>query len=117
MFTMTRNEPLQSICRGYLRKLRYMARKHGLLPQLNALIVANRNGSCSATEKEVNALSRLCDDELLSRKEIPRVIGKSYRKCEDDGTFDHIKKLRYLGIYSKVDVLLRKTKVKSTNKS
>jgi hypothetical protein len=112
-----RNETLQALCRDYLSKLRYMARKHGLLPQLNALIASNRNGSCSATEKEVNALSRLCDDERLSRKEIPRVIGKSYRRCEEDGTFDRIKKLRYLGIYSKVDVLLRKEKVKSTKKS
>lgn len=94
-----------------------MARKHGLLPQLNNLIAMNKRRECVGTEREVQMLSRMVDDERLSRKEIPRVIGKSYRRCEEDGTFDRIKKLRYLGIYSKVDVLLRKENVKSTKKS
>lgn len=95
------NIELQSLCRKYLKKLRYMAAKHGLRKWLNELIKENRRGECEATEKEVQMLSRLCDDERLSRTDVPKVLGKSYRQCFDNDDFDKIKKLKHVGIYSK----------------
>lgn len=55
-------------------------------------------------------LSRCVDDERISRKDIPEILGKSYRQCESDGVFDRIKKLRHVGIYSKISALLYKHK-------
>lgn len=105
---MPKNDTLQSLCRDYLVRLRYMAKKHGLLPWLDDVIRANKRGECAATEHEVNMLARLCDDERVSRTDIPELLGKSYRQCNDDGDFDRIKKLRHVGIYSKISALLTK---------
>lgn len=85
-----------------------MARKHGLGKFVDDTIRANRRNECEATEKEVSMLSRLCDDERLARKEVPEVLGKSYRQCNEDGDFDRIKKLRHVGIYSKISTILMK---------
>lgn len=106
----TRNEKLQSLCRDYLSRLRHVASKHGLLPQLNSLIAMNKRQECVGTEQEVQMLSRMVDDERIGRHEIPQLLGKSYRQCNDDGTFDNIKKLRHVGIYSKVSALLFESK-------
>ena len=62
-----RNETLQAMAREYLSRLRYMAKKRGLLFWLNSTIHANKTGSCEATEKEVRMLSRLCDDANMIR--------------------------------------------------
>lgn len=43
-----------------------------------------------------------------ARVNVAKELGKSYRQCNDDGTFDKIKKLPYVGIYSKVSALLNK---------
>lgn len=104
----TRNEALQRLCRGYLSRLRYVASKHGLLPQLNSLIAMNKRRECVGTEREVQMLSRMVDDERISRTDIPKVLGKSYRQSNEDGDFDRIKKLKRVGIYSKLSVLLYK---------
>lgn len=106
----TRNEALQRLCRGYLSRLRYVASKHGLLPQLNSLIAMNKRQECVGTEREVQMLSRMVDDERISRTDIPKLLGESYRKSESDGVFNKIKKLRHVGIYSKVSALLFKSK-------
>lgn len=103
-----RNESLQALCRGYLRRLRYTASKHGLGTWVDDVIRANRRGECEATEREVGLLSRAVDDERISRKDIPAVLGKSYRECCDDGDFDRIKKLKRTGIYSKISALLKR---------
>lgn len=108
----TRNETLQRLCRGYLRRLRNVASKHGLLPQLNNLITMNKRQECAGTEREVQMLSRMVDDERLARQDVPKILGKSYRQSNDDGDFDQIKKLRHVGIYSKVSTLLLKSKQK-----
>lgn len=92
-----------------------MAAKHGLRKWLNELIKENRRGECEATEKEVQMLSRLCDDERLSRTDVPKVLGKSYRQCFDNDDFDKIKKLKHVGIYSKVSTILYANR-KSNNK-
>lgn len=42
---------LQSLCREYLSRLRYMAEKHGLLPWVDETIKANRRHECEATKK------------------------------------------------------------------
>ena len=103
-----RNETLQALCRDYLGKLRYMAKKHGI--DVDSIIRANRKGECSGTEHEVQMLSRMVDDERISRTDIPKLLGESYRKSESDGVFDKIKKLRRVGIYSKVSALIYKDK-------
>lgn len=106
----SRNETLQRLCRDYLGRLRYVASKHGLLPQLNNLIAMNKRRECIGTEREVQMLSRMVDDERVSRADIPTIMGKSYRQCNEDGTFDNIKKLRHVGIYSKVDAMIKTKK-------
>lgn len=106
----TRNETLQRLCRGYLRRLRHVASKHGLLPQLNSLIAMNKRQECAGTEREVQMLSRMIDDERLTRQDVPKILGKSYRQCNDDEDFEKIKKLKRVGIYSKIDTLLYKNK-------
>lgn len=101
-----RNERLQAMCRDYLTRLRYMGRKHGI--DVDAIIRANKRKECTATNKEVEMLSRCVDDERISRKDIPKILGKSYRQCESEGIFDRIKKLRHVGIYSKISAILYK---------
>lgn len=96
-----RDERLQAVCRSYLRKLRYMAKKHGLGHFIDDTIRKNLKKECSGTQKEV---------EMLARTEIPEILGKSYRECCDKGLFDSIKKLRRVGTYSKVSALRLKEK-------
>jgi hypothetical protein len=101
------DDNLQSLCRKYLKKLRYTAKKHGLGAFVDGMIAANRRRECRATEKEVNMLARCVDDERLTRIEVPEVLGKSYRQCVEDGDFGRIRKLRRVGVYGKVSVILR----------
>lgn len=103
-----RNETLQALCRNYLGKLRYMAKKHGI--DVDSIIRANRRNECEATQKEVEMLSRCVDDERIARNDIPKLLGESYRKVESDGVFDRIKRLRHVGTYSKISALLYKSK-------
>lgn len=109
-----RNETLQALCRSYLGKLRYMGRKHGI--EVDSIIKLNKRGECSATNKEVEMLARCVDDERISRVEIPTMLGKSYRRCNENGVFDKIKTLKRVGIYSKVGALLFKERVKKDDK-
>lgn len=103
-----RNETLQALCRDYLGKLRYRAKKHGI--DVDGLIRLNRQKKCEATQHEVELLSRAVDDERLSRTDVPKVLDKSYRQSNEDGDFERIKKLKYQGIYSKVSALLYKSR-------
>jgi hypothetical protein len=103
-----RNETLQALCRDYLLRLRYMAKKHGI--DADSIIRANRRSECEATQKEVEMLARCVDDERISRTDIPKLLGESYRQSESSGVFGRIKKLRRVGIYSKVSALLYKNK-------
>ena len=107
---MNRKTELQRICREYLSKLKGIAKRHGLGDALANLIEANRREECEATEREVKALSRFCDDERLARSDIPNLLGKSYRQCCEDGDFDKIERLKRVGIYSKVNALLWKVR-------
>lgn len=103
-----RNETLQALCRNYLGRLRYMAKKHGI--DVDSIIRANRKGECSGTEYECNMLARMVDDERVGRYDIPKLLGESYRKIESDGVFERIKRLRHVGTYSKISALLYKNK-------
>ena len=105
-----RNETLQALCRDYLGRLRYMGKKHGI--DVDSIIRANKRKECSATNKEVEILSRCVNDERVSRTEVPKILGKSYRQTNEDGDFDRIKKLKHQGIYSKVSALLYKNRKK-----
>ena len=106
-----RNDTLQSLCRNYLGRLRYMGKKHGI--DVDSIIRANRRKECEATNKEVEMLSRCVDDERVSRTDVPEILGKSYRQANEDGDFERIKKLKYQGIYSKVSALLYKSRKNS----
>lgn len=103
-----RNEALQALCRDYLTRLRYMGKKHGI--DVDSIIRANKRKECSGTEYECQMLARMCDDERVSRSDVPKVLDKSYRQANEDGDFDHIKKLKHQGIYSKVSALLYKSR-------
>ena len=105
-----RNETLQALCRDYLLRLRYMAKKHGI--DVDGIIRANKRNECEATNNEVEMLARCVDDERISRTDIPKLLGESYRKIESKGVFDKIKKLRHVGIYSKVSALIYKKQKK-----
>ena len=103
------DDTLQTICRDYLNKLRPIAEKFGLEKFVDDTIKANSRGKCVGTEAECEMLARMCDDERVSRTEVPRILGKSYRQSYEDGDFDFIKKLKHQGIYSKVSALLFKS--------
>lgn len=105
---MERDEALQSLCREYLTRLRYLADKHGIGGFVSDLIHANRRKECEGTRHEVEMLARMVNDDRIGRSDIPNILGKSYRQCHDDGDFDKIKKLPRQGIYSKVHTLLFK---------
>ena len=111
-----RNETLQALCREYLLRLKYTAEKHGLGAWIRDTIRANSRKECEATQREVELLGRCVDEERLARAEVPAILGKSYRECNEDNDFDHIKKLRRVGIYSKVSALLYKNKAKHHGK-
>lgn len=113
----TRNEALQRLCRDYLGRLRYVASEHGLLSQLDNLIAMNKRRECVSTEREVQMLARMCDDERVSRVEVPKILGKSYRRAEEDGDFDRIKRLRHQGIFSKVSAILLGKELEILNNS
>lgn len=100
------DDNLQAMARSYLARLRYMARKRGLLPWLDATIADNKAKRCVATEKEVRMLSRLCDDDGVRRADVPEILGKSYRKCVDDGDFEKIRRKDGHGTYDKVSTML-----------
>ena len=85
-----------------------MAKKHGI--DVDSIIRANKRKECEATNKEVEMLARCVDDERVSRTDVPKILGKSYRQSNEDGDFEHIKKLKHQGIYSKVSALLFKSK-------
>lgn len=106
---MTRDETLQSLCRDYLGRLRNVAKELGFLPWVNKTIEDSKNNRCEATEEQVEMLARMCDDERISRTDVPKILGKSYRKSFEDGDFENIKTLKHVGIYSKVKTLLFKS--------
>lgn len=105
---MTRNERLQAVCRDYLSMIRSIAVRFGLGGLVDGLISSNLRGECAATEDEVAMLSRAVDDERLSRRDVPKVLGQSYRQCVESGLFERMKTLKRVGIYSKLSVLLSK---------
>lgn len=103
-----KNSKLQEICRNYLVRLRPLAQKFGLGSFIDETIKLNTQKKCEGTREEVELLARACDDERLSRQDVPNVLGKSYRKSYEDGDFDRIDKLRRVGIYSKISTILLK---------
>lgn len=105
-----RDECLQALCRGYLLRLRRIASKYGLEGFVDDIIESNSRNECEGTRNEVEMLARMVNDDRIERSDIPKALGKSYRRCLEDKDFDRIKKLGRVGIYSKISVLLRKNK-------
>ena len=83
-----------------------MADKHGLGFWVRDMIRENKRGECEATKNEVLMLERMVDEERVSRKDIPSIVGKSYRQCVDENVFDKIDTLKRQGIYSRLYALL-----------
>ena len=90
-----------------------MAEKRGLSSWLNQAINDTKRKDCEPTEKECAMLSRLVDDERLTRVEVPPLLGKTYRECFDNNDFENIKRLKRVGLYSKVDTMLYAEKLKN----
>lgn len=111
------NDTLQAICRGYLVRLRNVACRYGLGSWLEQTISASKRGECEATETEVEMLSRICDDDRLTRVEVPKILGMSYRKADMAEHFQNLRKLRRVGIYSKVSAMLYKQQLEENDKS
>lgn len=105
-----RSDALQALCRSLLLRLRPLASGRGLGECVDSLVSANVRGECAATEDEVELLARAADDERLSRKEVPSVVGKSYRQCVESSLFERIRTLKRVGIYSKVSAILNREK-------
>ena len=114
---MTRNAKLRQICRSYLKKLRKVAYKRGLSDWIKQTIELTKDEKCKPTESEVMLLSRAVDDERLTRVEVPHILDKGYQDCFNDDDFDKIKKLKRVGIYSKVDTMLYAEKLKEKQKN
>lgn len=110
-----RSDALQRVCRGYLLKLMPVARKFGLGTFVYDLVRQNYRKDCVATETEVELLSRACDDERLHRQDVPKLLGKSYRRAYEDGDFERIKTLKRVGIYSKISALLLGEELRALN--
>ena len=85
-----------------------MADKHGLGFWVRDMMRVNKRGECEATKNEVRMLERMVDDERIERKDIPSIVGKSYRQCVDENVFDKIDTLKRQGIYSRLSALLFK---------
>lgn len=102
------NATLQRLCREYLARLRYMAKKHGLGGFIDDTIRANLRNECQGTQHECDMLARLCNDDRIHREDVPKILGKSYRQCVEDDDFSRIRKLSHTGIYSKISTLLLK---------
>ena len=100
------NDKLQIICRDYLHQLKGIASDYGLGKFIDDTIELNKQDKCHGTEEECNMMARILNEERLERKDVPKLLGKSYRECYHDGTFDKILKFKRVGIYSKVSTLL-----------
>lgn len=92
-------------------KVRAISEKYGLQHWIDNKIQENIRGDCIGTEEEVEILSRIIDDERISRTDVPKILGKSYRQCFENDDFDKIKKLKHVGIYSKISTILHKNKI------
>lgn len=103
-----RNETLQALCREYLGKVRHIAARYGLAAFVDDTIELNRQEKCKATEEECTLLAKIVDEERITRTDVPKILGKSYRECNDDNTFDKITKFKRVGIYSRISTLLMK---------
>lgn len=103
-----RHEALQKIARGYLAKLQRCANKHGLGAWVKDIIAANKRKECEATKAEVMLLARCVNDERISRRDIPKLCGISYRKADEQGMIDRVDNLGAVGTYSKVSALVER---------
>lgn len=112
---MTRNAKLRQICRNYLQRLRHMAKKRGLTSWLEQAIQDTKRKDCEPTEHECEMLARLVDDERIQRTEVPPLLCKTYRECFDNNDFENIKRLKHVGLYSKVDTMLYAESLKHKN--
>ena len=104
-----RDNALQTMCRDYLDKLKFRARKFGLYKLVTDLIDANTRHECKASEQDVDMLARMCNDDRIGMNDIPPLLGKSYRRCFEDEDFARIKRSNTRKSYNKVSAILLAT--------
>ena len=109
---MSCNDKLQELCRSYLTQLRPLAERFGLGGWVDETLRANVRKECSGTEEECELLARACHDDRIARTDVPKILGKSYRRCVEDEDFEKLRTLPHVGIYSKISTLLFKEKSK-----
>lgn len=107
-----KHNKLQSMCRNYLKRLRRYASKFGLEHFVDDTIKANKRKECKADTKDVEMLARMANDDRINRTDVPQVLGMSYRECNDNDLFQHIKRIENRGSYSKVSAELYSCKTK-----
>ena len=107
---------LQSMCRKYLKRLRKYADKIGLQKFVDDTIKANRKRECEANEKDVEMLARMAKDDRVNRTDVPKILGVTYRECNDKDLFQNIKRITNRGSYSKVSAELYACKLKDKKK-
>ena len=110
-----KHNKLQSMCRKYLRRLRKYASKFNLEKFVDDTIQANKRNECKAEQKDVEMLARMAKDDRINRTDVPRVLGLSYRECNDKDLFQHVKRIKDRGSYSKISAELYACKTKNGN--
>lgn len=101
-----RKDKLQELCREYLGNLRHIARKYGLEGFVRDMMNRNKRKECVATEREVKMLARISNRDRIRRVEVPPILGKTYRECNDADLFGNIDRIENRSSYSRVSAEL-----------
>lgn len=101
---------IQLLARKYLNKVIPLADKYRLRNYVLDLLNLNLKGECAATKEDVELLAKIVEDDCIKVKDIPKLLGVSYRHIVDNNI--KFKKLEDRGHISKVDVLLIKERLK-----
>lgn len=103
-------ELMQTLTRKYLNRIMLMSDKYQIRSYVSDLIEKNLKGECISTKEDVELLAKIVDEDCIKVREIPKVLGVSYRYIIDNNI--KFKKLEDKGRISKVDVLLVKERLK-----
>lgn len=101
---------LQKLARKYLHRVSVLADKYNLKNWVQQMLKSNIKGECIASKDDVELLAKIVEDDCIKVKDIPKLLGVSYRHIVDNNI--KFKKLEDRGHISKVDVLLIKERLK-----
>lgn len=109
---MRNRDVIQYLARRYLRKIRDMANIAGLNEEVDKLITENEKGDCRASKEQVELMCKAFDESNIKLHDIPKELGKSYRYMDEHNLVKNIHKYENKGLYSLLDVLILKEKLK-----